>query len=217
VASSPLDAHLNPRLRQQLHELRIDPDTVLAGVAPQPRSRRLRTWLAARGDGFVLAVGAAGCFAVLVVLVVLLTLPLTHTTPTPQTSPNSASTTVTLDDVTLQLSSPAYQRFTYGQGVLSLHLQVRNTSDAPTQLRAGALVLADSRGALFPVSWRDASGGSVDGFTDPRHVLVGLDPGAEVDLDVPFLTFGDGPFALRYQHQGEEQTAPLPALRLTQR
>jgi hypothetical protein len=112
------------------------------------------------------------------------------------------------------MTAPSYQRFPWGQAVRVLHLDVQNTSDTQVALLASDLVLVDSHGSLSPPSWHDTDGTSHDGLANLNHTLLGLDPGANARIDLPFLIIGNGPFTVRYQRHGEHLDAELPTLSL---
>jgi hypothetical protein len=117
---------------------------------------------------------------------------------------------VSLGSVTVQLVSPAYRRVSAIESVLFVHVDVRNAAATRTELAAGDVMLTDPRGALFSPSWYDANGNSVDGFAQPDHTLLALAPGAELQMDLPFLVLSNGPFALHYQPQPDHAAAGEP-------
>jgi len=92
---------------------------------------------------------------------------------------------------------------------------VRNTTNAETVLRASDVVLADTRGALFPPSWQDANGKSIDGVADPNHTLVALEPGADVQIGLQFIVLTYGPFDLRYTPDPTRTGGGIPTLSLS--
>jgi hypothetical protein len=87
-------------------------------------------------------------------------------------------------------------------------------ADLSNQGSVAALLLVDSHGSLSPPSWHDTDGTSHDGLANLNHTLLGLDPGANVRIDLPFLVIGNGPFTVRYQRNGGHLDAELPTLSL---
>ena len=208
----PSNEHLSRILRQQLQELRIDPDAV--SVAPRPRLGGLKRWLGQHSEAVVLA-GVAG--VVLMIICGTALLVSTQVAATSNMAGNAAprETTVSFGNLVVEITQPAYHRYAAGQGSVLLHLQLHNTSSVQARLLAGDLLLADSRGALFPPSWVDSNGNSVDGLKDPTHVFLALDPNSATEIDLPFLVLGDGPFSLRYARAGTYADAVLPVLTLS--
>ncbi len=80
------------------------------------------------------------------------------TAQTQRTVQTAASTSVSLGDLTAQMTAPAYRRFANGQAALIVHLDLHNTSSTQRTLLANDVMLVDSRGGLFPASWHDEDG-----------------------------------------------------------
>jgi hypothetical protein len=213
VTDPPLDDGLSKVVRRQLQDLCIDPDATLP-----PRRRgavqRLKAWCVEHKHPLVILSGVASVFVFLLSVLILLALVASGPTGTAARSA-TPSVAVTLGDATIQIGPPAYRRFSLTEGSLLLHLYVRNTAATQARLLAGDLFLVDARGALFPPSWHNIDGNTVDGASDPKHGLVALDPGADAEIDLHFLVLTEGPFTLRYQRDGGLADAELPLLTLT--
>jgi hypothetical protein len=169
VTVDPLDEGLSQIVRRQLHDLQIDPD----GVSRPRRGTvsRLHAWCRAHTQAVLL--GGTGILVLLTTIVAALLVSATIAQPQGgmQTASQSTSTSVSLGDLTVQMTAPSYQRFPMGQAVLVLHLDVQNTSDTQVALLASDLLLVDSHGSLFPPSWRDTDGTSHDGLANLNHTL----------------------------------------------
>lgn len=211
MTGDQLNPSLNQLVRRQLRDLHINPDEV--PHAPRNLPSRVNTWCGEhKQTALITVVGSLSLLLIIGALVVTSGTAQTHRTV--QTAVQSTSTSVSLDDLTIQMTAPAYQRFSNGQAVLIVHLDLHNTSSTQRTLLANDVMLVDGRGGLFPPSWHDQDGTPRDGFADPNHTLLGLDPGAEARIDLPFLVIGGGPFTVRYQRQGEHPASELPALTL---
>ena len=205
--------HFGQVLRQQLQDLRIDPDAVSA-VHQRPAPNRWKTWFVNHKEAVLslgLGIGVL-CMIFGVVLVVALMLNQSPTTARPSSQP--AQTAVSSADITVPITAPDFRYMAPGQGSLTLHVNLHNPSDTQLQLRAGDLLLVDPHGGAFPPSWRTADGSAVDGLANPNHVFVALDPNADVSIDLQFLVLSNGPFTLRYQRRGDQVDAVLPELTL---
>jgi hypothetical protein len=205
--------NLSEVLRNQLHDLRIDPDSVI--TARPGALDRLKAQYRAHQEAILLWVGMTVAFLALLGILLVVS----NLTARPQANPQAAqpaeSTSVSLGDQTLQVTGPSYHRVSPGEAVLVVHLKVDNRSDSQIVLRAGDLLLANDRGGLFPVSWSDLNGASRDGIAEPNHTLVGLEPGGQTSIDVSFLIVGGGPFSLRYQRPGGQAEAASPEISLS--
>jgi hypothetical protein len=135
--------------------------------------------------------------------------------PSAATGGLPVSATVSQDSVAVQVQPPDYRRVSPAESTLLVHLDVRNTTDTETVLRAGDVRLADSRGAVYPPSWQDANGKSIDGVADANHTLAALEPGADVQIGLQFLVLTDGPFDLRYIPDRAEAGSGVPTLILS--
>ena len=213
TSTSSSGSQLSQVLRQQLQDLRIDPDAV--SVANAPARSRVNAWYREHKE-VVLTIGIGVVMLVVMsCLFLVISLALMQTPgPGSRTTTPPAETSVSLGDMTVQVTAPAYHPISPRESSLTLHLGLHNTSGVPRELRAGDLLLVDGRGALFPPSWHNADGNSVDGLSDPNHVFMALDPNAEVSMDLQFLVLSTGPFNLRYQRQGQHVDTELPALTL---
>jgi len=207
------DIHFGQVLRQQLQDLRIDPDAVSA-VHQQVAPGRFKTWFADHKEAVIsIGLGIGVLFMIFgVVLAVALML---NQSPAPaRGASQTVQTSVSSGDTTVPLTAPAYHYVAPGQGSVTLHLNVHNPGNALLHLRAGDLLLVDTHGAAFPPTWRTADGTSVDGLADPNHVFLALDPNADVSIDLQFLVLSNGPFTLRYQRQADQIDSVLPELTL---
>jgi len=205
---------LNQLVRRQLHELRIDPDRVLPGPPPRRGVFRPDAWCRRHARGLLMA----GVVAIAVLLVLgaiwVVSATLAPLSKAPQSGAPVSSVSVTVGETNVQVGAPSFRRLALGQALVILHLDVHNPTTSRLVLRSGDLLLVDRHGALFAPTWRDADGSSHDGLADPSHTLVGLDGGADVQVEVPFVVFGDGPFTLRYQRADGQAETPLPGLTL---
>jgi hypothetical protein len=205
------DKGLSDVLRRQLRDLRID-------VNETPKSRpclasRLRTWSGEHKE----PIAVIGCVVGVMLLITGLVVVMAYSVSGASTSalgggPQLAS--ISLGDVNVQVVPPAYRRLSANEVMLFVRLDLRNTLGTPAELIAGDLLLADRRGALFPPSWQDTSGTSVDGLAQPDHTLLAVAPGAEVQIDVQFLVLSDGPFSLRYEPRPQHAQAAVPDIGL---
>jgi hypothetical protein len=192
------DDRLSQVVRRQLYDLRIDP----GGIRNPPWrvASRLKTWCGDHREAILLI--AIGVTILLVVTGVGFALVAGMGAQLPSGSGTGMgaplSTTVSLDNAVVQVQPPDYRRVSTVESTVLVHLDVRNTTNAQTVLRASDVVLADTRGALFPPSWQDANGKSIDGVADPNHTLVALEPGADVQIGLQFIVLTYGPFDLRY-------------------
>jgi hypothetical protein len=205
VPVDPLETGLSHVVRRQLYELRIDPDGPSQPVGPS-WAHRITGWRHAHKRALLAGAAIGMVVALLVSGFAIAAQTQQHTTQTPW--PTSIG--ISLGDVTVQTAAPSYQRFSMGQGVVVVHLRLHNPNATPAVLSASDLVLVDDRGAVFPISWYDADGKPHDGLATPAHTLLGLDPGADASIDVPFLIMGRGPFTVRHeQHADTVRAAPV--------
>ncbi len=207
MADTPSESRFSPVLRQQLHELRIDPD----GSPRAQRRHRLAPILSwcSRHTQVLILVGTATLLVV--VCTVLLVVTVMASAPS-RTAPGNlapGSVAVSYEAMSVQLAPPSYRHMAPGEAVVLLHLEVKNATNARSSLAAGDLSLADANGAVFPASWHDADGNLVDGLSNPTHTLLALDPGAAVTIGVQFLVLSDGPFSLQYQQRNPSAAGPL--------
>jgi hypothetical protein len=191
-----------------LRELQIDPDAVVTVRHWRPQWRPGRT-------GLMVAGAAGGLLLLIIGIVAVSTASAAPTRRGQSPGPQPAFTSVALGDITVEISAPVYRPVAIGERLVILHLRLHNTADARVRLLAGDLLLVDGHGALFPTAWSDANGSQHDGLLESNHTLVGLDPGAATELDLPFAVFGSGPFSLRYEHFGHNKQVDLPAPTLT--
>ena len=208
----PLDDGLSQVVRRQLQDLCIDPDATL----PPRRAgafQRLKAWCAEHKRALVLFSGVASVFVFLISVLIILAVAASGPSGSSLRSA-TPSVAVTLGDATTQIGPPAYRRFSLTEASVLVHLYVRNAAATQARLQAGDLVLVDGRGALFPPSWHNLDGSTVDAASDPTHVLVALDPGADTEIDLHFLVLTEGPFTLRYQREGGRADDDLPTLTL---
>jgi hypothetical protein len=197
---------------RQLHELHVDP-----GEMCKPHrhvASRLKRWSGEHREIILLL--AIGATMVLFVSGVAFAVAASlRAQPSSVTAGLPLSATVSLDDVAVQVQPPDYRRVSTVESILLVHLDVRNTTDTRTVLSAGDLLLSDARGAVFPPSWQDAYGRSVDGVADPNHTLVALEPGGEAAIGLQFLVLTDGPFDLRCIPDSTHAVGGIPTLSLS--
>ena len=216
----PLRDRFNEAVRRQLTELRIDPDAVFEGQRPA-RGRfagwRFRPpvwtlWVAFTATMVLVVAGLTG---------MLLMLPARQNQPEARSagSPSQAQSAfepgvppVSLGSLTIRTTALSYQVWSMRRGVVVLHLDLQNTGRTQAILSAGDMLLVNSNGGVFAPSWRDVDGASHDGLAESSHTLLGLEPGAEERMDVPFVVLGDGPFLWRVQRDGLQVDTHLPAL-----
>jgi hypothetical protein len=198
------DGHLSSILRRQLQELRIDPD--VASTDRRTNPRRLSTWCRQHKEGLILA--AVGLTMLLFLSAVIAVMVNSAQSASP-TFNRPKAVSVSYSASTVQVAPPVFRHLPPDQAVVAVNLQLHNVADAQSELHAGDLLLADARGALFPVSWHDADGAALDGLADPKHTLLALDPGADAIVQVDFLVLSDGPFTLRYQPRGAQPSLQI--------
>jgi hypothetical protein len=177
-------------------------------MPPQP----LR-WIGSHKQAVTLTTVGVALVCVLLGMV-FLTFNLVNQSGTSSKPAQAVQTSVSLDGLTLQIGSAAYHPYAMGEASVRLHLDLNNSNSTQTELRAGDLLLVDSKGALFPPSWHNLDGNSVDGLADPGHVLLGLGPNATASVDLQFLVLGRGRLTLRYQHLGQQVDSQLPVFTL---
>lgn len=209
---SPPESSLSHLVYQQLRELRIDPDGV--STAGRPALTRVLRRIGRHTHAVVLTGVGAALLCILLATVVI-SLNLMNQSGANSRGEQPVQSSVSLGGFTLQIGAPAYHPYGMGQGGLTLHMDLSNSSGTQGELSASDLLLVDARGALFPPSWHSLDGKSVDGLADPGHVFVSLAPNAAAAFDLQFLVLGPGPFTLRYQHLGQHVDTPLPPLTLT--
>jgi hypothetical protein len=213
--------NLNEVLRRQLKELRIDPDAVFQ--VRRPALTRLTAWRHRHTEAMMwLGFSASVALVVAGIMGMLLLMQparqmqydprMAQPQPQSQTTSEATEIPVSLGNLSMRMTALSYQASSLGHGVLVLHLDLWNSGPTRTTLVAGDMLLIDPNGAVFSPSWRDADGASHDGLAESNHTLLGLEPGAEERIDIPFLVSGDGPFLWRLQRQGEQVETYLPAL-----
>lgn len=190
---------MNDRVRQQLRELRIDPDA--AFQAPSSVPSRLSNHKLLLVVVLGVAVSTVLCLCVVLIAV------MTSGRNGPAAS-QAATTQASVSGLALTIRSPRFRALSAEVGAPAvqwetLDLDARNDTDAVVVLAAGDLHLVDSRGALFAPTWREPDGAVRDGFAEPSRTLFALDAGGQTHVSLLFIVRGDGPYALRFARPGD--------------
>ena len=196
---------MNDRIRQQLRELRIDPDAAFQGSSSASKGRLSNHKLL-----IVVVLGVTVCMLLClgVVLIALARAGGGGSTPS-----STATTQASVSGLALTIRGPRYRTQTADFGGPSVQwetfdVEATNDTNTVVVLAAGDVNLVDSRGALFAPIWREPGGAARDGFAEPSHTLLALDPGGQTQLALVFTVRGPGPYTLRFLHPGDP-TGPV--------
>jgi hypothetical protein len=207
---------VNNRIRQQLRELRIDPDTTV-GVdleADQADTTGARGFVSRHKLMIVVATTTCTLSALVVMALVLIAHSYTTTTQANQSSEPIVSH-MAFAGLQLDIAPPRYQSISTDGTTPSLQwvlvtMNVGNVSDGVVSIEAGDLNLVDSHGALFAPLWREPGGGLSDGFAAPKHTIFALAPGGTAEVTLVFTIRETGRYLLRYLGPRADSVSEIP-------